>query len=238
MSRLTDWMDRSWYPSVENNWDDRFFRERILEHLRPEHHVLDVGAGAGIVESMHFRGLAARVAGVDPSPRVLENPHLDEGAVGVGEEIPYPDESFDLVFADNVLEHLADPSAVFREVSRVLKPGGWFLTKTPNRRHYVALIARLTPHRFHQFYNALRGRAREDTFPTLYRANTRKATRQHAQAAGLETREFHLIEGRPEYLRLTADTYLFGWLYERLVNSTDRLAGFRVVIISVMQKPA
>jgi SAM-dependent methyltransferase len=230
-------MDRTWYPAVENNWDDRFFRERILERLRAEHHVLDVGAGAGIVEPMRFKGLAARVAGVDPSERVLENPHLDEAAVGVGEHIPHPDESFDLVFSDNVLEHLEDPSAVFREVARVLKPGGWFFTKTPNRYHYVALIAQLTPHRFHQFYNSLRGRAREDTFPTLYRANTKRATRRHARAAGLEPREFHLIEGRPEYLRLSPLTYLFGWLYERLVNSSEWLAGFRVVIIAAMQKP-
>jgi ubiquinone/menaquinone biosynthesis C-methylase UbiE len=231
-------MDRTWYPDQDRNWDDAWFRERILERLRPEFHVLDLGAGAGIVRQMNFRGLAARVCGVDPNERVLANPHLDEARQGTGEAIPYPDARFDLVICDNVLEHVADPVSVFREVRRVLRPGGLFMAKTPNLRHYVATLARLTPHRFHQFYNALRGRARHDTFPTLYRANTPAAVRAHAERAGLELVEVRLIEGRPEYLRLSAPTYVAGWLYERLVNATPRLERFRVVLIATLRRPA
>ena len=81
---------------------------------------------------MNFRGHARRLCGIDPDPRVAANPYLDEGQVGVGESIPYPDASFDVVFADNVLEHLPDPAAVFAAVTRVLRPGGVFLGKTPN----------------------------------------------------------------------------------------------------------
>ena len=62
------------------------------------------------------------------------------------------------------MEHLEDPETVFGEINRVLKPGGIFLFKTPNRRHYMPLIAQLTPYRFHQFINKLRGRDSEDTF--------------------------------------------------------------------------
>lgn len=238
MSRITRWMDRTWYPDHGNNWDDVWFRERILERLQPGDEMLDLGAGAGIVEAMHFRGIAARVCGVDPNPRVVDNPHLDDARTGVGEKIPYPDESFDIVVSDNVLEHLPNPEDVFREVSRVLRPGGHFMAKTPNLHHYVATLARLTPHRFHQFYNALRGRAREDTFPTVYAANTPRAIRAHAAASGLEVLDVALIEGRPEYLRLSAPTYVLGWLYERLVNATPRLARFRVVLVATLRKPA
>jgi len=149
MSRLIGWIDKHFYPGWGDNWDDGLFRKAILAHLQPEHIVLDLGAGAGIASHMNFRGIAAEVCGVDPDPRVLDNPFLDEGIAGSGEAVPYPDSRFDIVFANNVLEHIADPVRVFKEVHRVLKPGGWFLAKTPNRYHYVSMIGRITPHWFH-----------------------------------------------------------------------------------------
>jgi len=170
LTSLTRRLDALLYPGVEDHWDDRAFRERILDHLSQQAmEVLELGAGAGVVEQMDFREEAARVCGIDPDERVVRNPHLDEAKVGVGEAIPYPDASFDLVFACNVLEHLERPRAVFQEVRRVLRPGGVFLAKTPNRWHYVPLIASLTPHGFHEWVNRLRGREEGDTFPTLYR---------------------------------------------------------------------
>jgi len=50
--------------------------------------IRDLGAGAGIVEEMDFRGHARRICGIDPDPRVVDSPYLDEGQVGVGESIP------------------------------------------------------------------------------------------------------------------------------------------------------
>ena len=168
MITLVEKLDQTLYPGFARNWDDQLFRERILQRLTPEVVILDLGAGAGIIQQMNFRGLAARICGVDLDPRVVDNPMLDEGKVADAGGIPYPDQTFDLVFADNVLEHLPDPQAVFREIARVLKPGGVFLFKTPNKTHYMPTIARLTPHHFHQFVNRIRGRAEADTFPTRY----------------------------------------------------------------------
>lgn len=236
--RLLRWLDRSLYPGVEGRWDDALFRERVLALLDPEHVVLDLGAGAGIVPHTDFRGRARRVCGLDPDPRVVANPHLDEGRVGVGEHIPWPDQTFDLVFADNVLEHLERPVAVLREVARVLKPGGRFVAKTPNTLHYMPTVARLTPTGFHRFVNRLRGRAEADTFPTRYRVNSPAALRRCARAAGLELARAELHESRPEYLRFNAATYLAGWLYERSVNASERLARFRLVLVATLEKPA
>jgi len=238
MTTLVEKLDRalySGYARYARNWDDQLFRERILQHLTPAAVILDLGAGAGIVQQMDFRGHAARIYGVDLDPRVVDNPMLDEGKVADAGGIPYPDNTFDVVFADNVLEHLPDPLAVFREVARVLKRGV-FLFKTPNKTHYMPTIARLTPHRFHQFVNRMRGRAEADTFPTRYCANTYSAVQRLAAASGFTVERLDRIEGRPEYLRMTWPTYLLGAAYERLVNSWDGLAMFRVLLVGALRK--
>lgn len=237
MSRLVGWLDRRLYPGYEGDWDHALFRDEVRQAIRPDHDVLDLGAGAGIVSHLRFRGLARRVCGIDPDPRVASNPNLDDGVVGCGEAILFPDGCFDLVLACNVLEHLADPVQVFREVARVLRPGGRFLVKTPNRRHYVPLIARMTPTWVHKKVNALRGREEEDTFPTVYRVNTPAQLERVAATAGLEVEWVRLVEGRPEYLRLTAPTYLAGWLWERAVNTVPGLRGFRCVLFASMRRP-
>jgi SAM-dependent methyltransferase len=230
-------IDRRFYPEFERNWDDELFRQKLLAVIRPRVRVLDLGAGAGIVETMNFRGVAQQVCGVDLDPRVTTNPYLDEGLVADAGQIPYPDESFDIVFADNVMEHLDQPEQIFAEIARVLRPGGRLLFKTPNRNHYMPLIARMTSHRFHQWINRLRGRDETDTFPTHYRCNSPLQVGRIALSAGLQLEALELIEGRPEYLRFAGVTYLIGLAYERIVNSTPMLARFRILMIATLMKP-
>jgi SAM-dependent methyltransferase len=168
---------------------------------------------------------------------VVSNRFLDEGRVADAGHIPYDDAMFDVVYSDNVLEHLPDPLAVFAEVARVLRPGGSFVFKTPNKWHYMPTIARLTPHRFHQWINRKRGRQEVDTFPTLYRANTRRTLEDLARRSGLQVESIERIEGRPEYLRMSGPTYLAGFLYERLVNSTAAFEPFRILLVGHLRRP-
>lgn len=238
MGSWTQWIDHNWYPKFAKNWDDLLFRERILSHVKPNSVILDLGAGAGIVSQMNFKGLAQKICGVDLDPRVVDNPMLDEGRVSDAGGIPYEDEVFDIVFSDNVFEHLDTPLAVYKEFARVLKPGGVLLFKTPNKWHYMPTIARMTPHAFHQFVNRLRGRSEVDTFPTRYRTNTRGDVEWLAAKAGFVVERIEHIEGRPEYLRMTWPTYVVGTLYERIVNMTSLLAPFRILLVGTLRKTA
>ncbi len=237
VSNIVEYIDNRFYSRSGSNWDDELFRSAILENIDASSIVLDIGAGAGIVKSMNFRGIAKKVCGIDLDERVIENPYLDEGHIGRGENVPYSDDEFDVVFSDNVLEHLAEPAKVFAEIRRVLKPGGVFLFKTPNSRHYMPLIARCTPQSFHRFINKRRGREEVDTFPTLYRANSVRTIQRLAQETGLEVRRVDVVEGRPEYTRIAWPIYLLGLVYERLVNSSEVMSNWRILLVGVLGKP-
>jgi ubiquinone/menaquinone biosynthesis C-methylase UbiE len=232
-------MDRTLYGTYGEEWDAVRFGEFVRRRCRPGDFLLDLGAGRGHLRAFDFRPAVRRVAGVDPDPAVLENPQVHEARLlplpsGV---IPYDDATFEVVVAANVLEHVEDPHACFAEVRRVLKPGGTFLAKTTNRRHYVALAARATPHAFHTAYNKLRGREERDTFPTVYRVNTPGEVRRLVEAANLRLEALETWEGRPEYLRLSGPTYLVGFAYERAVNAIPALGLFRAVIAFAAVRP-
>lgn len=47
--------------------------------------------------------------------------------------VPWPDNTFDFIFATSVFEHVMDQETAYREVARVLKPGGWFLNNFPSK---------------------------------------------------------------------------------------------------------
>lgn len=232
---VRDWQEKL-YPPASRLDPQTEFLTTLEDFIRPEHHVLDLGAGAGELSRYQFRGRVRRMVGIDLDKRVAQNPLLDEGVVGDVCHLPFADQSFDVAFAIYVLEHLADPAQFTREVSRVLKPGGVFICLTPNRMHYVPLIASLTPFAFHQWYNKLRGREEEDTFPTLYRLNSRRALRRHFGIAGCSPAQVRMIEPQPNYLMFSTPTFLAGTAYERLVNATEWLSGLRVNIIGAYRK--
>lgn len=229
-------LDSIFYPTLKNNWDDDLFRDKVLENLSEEMTMLDVGAGSGKLPQMNFRGACRQVVGIDPDESVLTNPHLDQSYVASGESIPFDSETFDIAISDNVWEHIEYPKEFLREIWRVLKLNGLYLAKTPNALHYVSLIGKITPHWFHEAINSLRGRSHSDTFETHYKLNSRDTIFSSAQDAGYKVEFFRSYEGRPEYLRVSALTYLFGIAYERIVNYAEFMEKFRVIHVVGLRK--
>ncbi|MBZ0190650.1 MAG: class I SAM-dependent methyltransferase [Candidatus Kuenenia stuttgartiensis] len=101
--------------------------------------VLDYGCGAGqIVTALRNKGIDARgcdvfYTGGDYSSRV--QPELLGGVIKHMEHgvIPFPDESFDYVVNNQVMEHVEDIDSVLTEIYRVLKPGGQVLSMFPDK---------------------------------------------------------------------------------------------------------
>lgn len=119
--------------------------------------VLDVAIGTGLVarEAVRLTGDARRVIGLDPSAGMLAQARRKLGVlavIGLGERLPWRDDSFDFLSMGYALRHLSDLATTFREFIRVLRPGGTLcvleLTRPKTRLGFAALrfyLRRMVP---------------------------------------------------------------------------------------------
>jgi ubiquinone/menaquinone biosynthesis C-methylase UbiE len=197
---------------------DTFYREAIRRHLQPGQRVLDAGCGRYL---RFCRELSDTVSafGVDLDQLDTDNRRSPFGVRADVSRLPFPDGHFDMVISRSVIEHLADPPQVFREISRVLRPGGRVVLITPNKFDYVSLIASVTPYRLHRALVSRIFRVPEDdVFPTLYRANTMRSIRRSLRSAGLIEKELDMINHYPAYLMFSPMLFRVGVMYERFTS--------------------
>jgi SAM-dependent methyltransferase len=203
---------------------------------------LDLGCGRQILP--HWRreaekALARRsrhVVGVDIDAQALvENASIAIKCRADATELPFADDSFELVTANMVVEHLEHPAQQFREVARVMKPGGLFIIHTPNAVGYPVLLARLVPDRFKAILaRYLDGRDQRDVHPTYYRANSRRALGALADMSSLRILDLEFIRTTPVF-GLVPPIALLELLWSRVL-SKEQLKHLRTNIIAVLQK--
>lgn len=112
--------------------------------------VLDVGCGAG-VEVVRFARAGARTTGVDiaESAITLARQNLEQQGlearleVADGEHLPFPDASFDFVFAHGVVQYTGDDRAMVAEIHRVLRPGGLAVFQAYNRNSWLNILSKV-----------------------------------------------------------------------------------------------
>ena len=141
-----------------------FFEDLDQYHFEKLHHlprlvpfdayrgrrVLEVGCGAGVDLARFARG-GADATGIDVAPSAIELARTNfeqqqlpgDFHVASGEQMPFPDDSFDLVYAHGVVQYTADPRRLVEECRRVLKPGGQAIFQVYNRISWLNALSKL-----------------------------------------------------------------------------------------------
>lgn len=217
----------------------RKFESRVESLIGPGTHVLlDAGCGRTVPVLRKFLGKVDHLVGVELVPFTDVPPGIETHNADLG-ALPLADASVDLVMSRSVFEHLTDPQAVYREMARVLRPGGRLVFLTANMWDYGTLVARLVPNRLHgRVVKVVEGRAEEDTFPTAYKTNTRADVERLASGSGLKVTGFDYLSQYPNYLLFNGPLFAIGMVYEKLINRFHALRGLRGWILVTLEKPA
>jgi SAM-dependent methyltransferase len=176
------------------------------DHTASERRLLDavlspgcvaLDAGCGRTTRLRFyRDRIERLVGVDADVAAgSENPYVDEFVpADLDERLPFGDDTFDLVYSNFVVEHLARPSATFAEWRRVLRPAGSLVLVTTNRASpFLAVGDRLPGGVRISIKRRGAGAAEQDVYPTRYLANTPTLLRGVAGSAGFEVVAVELV---------------------------------------------
>jgi SAM-dependent methyltransferase len=228
-----------YYPKPAFRGGTLPFFDACLGNIPKGAETLEIGAGSAN-EVTKLLSTIGTVTALDIDPDVHNNGSAAKTLVFDGVKFPLPDQSFDACVSNWVLEHVADPVSHFREVARVLRPGGVYCLRTPNLLHYAMLGSYLLPHFLHL---AIANRLRKmesgahAPWPTYYRANRPSRLKQLIKDAGMELASLAMVEPEPAYGRASAALFYPMMAYERIVNSRPALGTFRIIMIAVARKP-
>jgi len=121
----------------------------LLPHLRESSRLLDCGCGPGsmscdfarILSSGYVTGIDCEQSQIELAHNRARNQHLTNVSFEVGSiyELPFPDSSFEVVFAHAVFEHISSHDAALKEMFRVLAPGGLVAVRSPDWGGFIVV---------------------------------------------------------------------------------------------------
>lgn len=168
---LPNWKQRSEWKI--NGRHGREIIEKVEEHIEfKEKKILDVGSGWGEVV-IFANEYGANAWGIEPNRERVEISTLrakisgveNRFCLAVGENLPFKENTFDVVTCVWVLEHCKRPQELLREIVRVLKKGGYCYLHVPNylrfwEPHYTIFWIPFLPKSLNRLYLWVRGRKR------------------------------------------------------------------------------
>ena len=224
------------YPEAGKDIHDLIYGA-LDAHLRPGTRVLNAGCGHGSPLLASYRDKISRLVGIDvelTEDRQVSNDLL----VADVARIPLRDNSFDLVFCWDVVEHLAQPRTVFSEFRRVLADDGVLIARTPSILSPLMLASRLLPTSIHKkFKSRLLGSHEHDVFPTFYRSNTPGSLHRDLTSAGFQRETMTRFDRTyDQYWAFSRPTYALALLYSRALKTFPPGKAFMATIFAVYRK--
>ncbi|MCK5123361.1 MAG: class I SAM-dependent methyltransferase [Candidatus Pacebacteria bacterium] len=153
-----------------------FFKEYLKKYIKPDSNILDVGCGRNAFGEEYYK-IARKRVGVDPDKDALsENKLMDQKiccAIKDIYDISKIANSFDVVIAQWVLEHMDNPERDIRAISKLCKKDGHFIFMTTNVYSPVMLFSKICPTFLKKLLRKkMFGTDEDDTYPTKYRINS------------------------------------------------------------------
>ena len=137
--------------------------ELLGRHGRRSGNVLEIGAGTGWqARALSEEGFTVEAIDLPPESGIsghARNRHWPIRDYD-GVHIPFPDDSFDIIYSSNVLEHVVELDALMEEMKRVLHPGGIMLHLLPNPQWRLLSLVTYYPGQAVDFLRYLRKRTR------------------------------------------------------------------------------
>ncbi len=225
--------------------------ELFIEDMAPAKgaRILEVGSGEGILVVMLCKmgfdavGLEPGDAYVRNAARLLEHNELDPDRVllGCAERMPFPDAFFDFVISYYTLEHVQDLEQTFREIERVLKPGGRTFHICPNYNSFfeghfrVFMLPFMSKRAFRNYIRVLKWlKFGRDRMPSVEFADSLCFVRpQRVRAIGKLQPGLRLSESNGGVISVRHGRMVFGnrKLSEKLKRSRSRDALYKGVEI-------
>lgn len=233
-------MERRIAPGLRHA--QRQYEDALDRFVRPSIRWLDLGCGRRLMSPWRSdaeHALVSRsdkVFGVDRDFASLrDNDTIPFRCLAEAGVLPFRNESFDLVTANMVFEHLREPEHEIAEIWRLLADGGVMLLHTPNRWSFPTLFLQPIPQALKNLAALmLEGRSKQDIFPTYYRINSAPAIRRLAEQSGFDVVSIQLIATGAVFA-LVPPLAALELLWIRLTSSAWAAAA-RPNIIAILRK--
>jgi 2-polyprenyl-3-methyl-5-hydroxy-6-metoxy-1,4-benzoquinol methylase len=242
--RLKDFLlpDLVWNQEIYGSLLQRYVSERVRW--------LDAGCGWRILgedlENIEnsLAETAGMVVGTDLEFGALaKHRNITRRVCATLDALPFPDQAFDLVTCNMVVEHLADPKTSLGEMVRLVSPNGRLVIHTPNLLNYLVfanhIVGKMLPRKLVlRLVQASDKRGESDIFPTYYRANSVTKLRQLFEAFSLRLESTRILTSPQPYFRFFAPLAFLELLWMRITMSWIPDFGATILVVSRVPKEA